>query len=47
MLQHDLLELVLDRPGGGPGYPAAATEFDAGDALLALGQMIEGAEPEG
>jgi hypothetical protein len=42
---HGLRQLVLDRPGRGLGHAQAAGEFDAGDALLALGQVIHGAEP--
>jgi hypothetical protein len=36
-LKHDLLQLVFDLPGGGLCHPKAATQFDAGDALLGLG----------
>lgn len=44
-LHHHLLELVLGRPCRGLGDAEAAAELQAGDALLALGQMIEGAKP--
>src|SRR3954451_13486211 len=44
--QHDLRQLVLDLPGGGLGDAETAAEFDAGDALLALGQVIHGAKPQ-
>lgn len=44
-LHHDLLELVLDRPRRRLGDAEAAAEFQAGDALLALGQVIEGTKP--
>jgi len=37
---------VLDLPGGGLGHAEAAAELDAGDALLALRQMVDRAEPE-
>src|SRR5271166_4838267 len=45
-LHHHLRQLVLDLPGRGLRHPEAAAEFDAGDALLALGQVIHGAEPK-
>src|SRR5512134_1586553 len=44
-LHHHLLELVLDRPCRGLGDTEATAELQAGDALLALGQVIEGAKP--
>jgi hypothetical protein len=44
--EHDLRKLMLDFPGGGLGYAEAAAEFDAGDALLALSQMIDRPEPQ-
>src|SRR5512144_2963217 len=44
-LHHHLLELVLGRPCRGLGDAEAPAELQAGDALLALGQMIEGAKP--
>ena len=44
--EHDLTKFVLDLPGGGLRHPEASTEFDAGDPLLGLGQVIEGAEPD-
>src|SRR5512144_1524900 len=44
-LHHHLLELVLDRPRRRLGDAEAAAELQAGDALLALGQMIEGTKP--
>ena len=43
--EHDLRQLVLELPRRGLGDAEAAAEFDAGDALLALRHMIEGAEP--
>src|SRR5512144_431621 len=42
---HDLLELVLDRPCRRLGDAEAAAELQAGDALLALGQVIESTKP--
>src|SRR3954469_15368247 len=44
-LQHHLPELVLDGPGGALGYAKAAAQLDAGDPLLRLGHVVEGAEP--
>jgi hypothetical protein len=44
-LHHHLLELVLDRPRRRLGAAKAAAELQAGDALLALGQVIEGTKP--
>ena len=44
--EHDLLDLVLDCPGGGLGHAEAAAKLDAGDALLALGHVIHRPEPE-
>src|SRR3954447_7412440 len=44
-LQHHLPELVLDGPGGALGHAEAAAQLDAGDPLLRLGHMVEGAEP--
>src|SRR5512147_234311 len=44
-LHHHLLELMLGRPCRGLGDAEAPAELQAGDALLALGQMIEGAKP--
>ena len=35
-LEHDLLQLVFDLPGGGLRHPKATTQLDAGDALLGL-----------
>jgi hypothetical protein len=40
-LEHDLLQLVLDLPGGGLRHPEATAQLDAGDALLGLGQVID------
>jgi hypothetical protein len=45
-LHHHLRQLVLDGPGGGLGHAEAAAELDAGDALLALRQVVHGAEPD-
>src|SRR5215211_2504170 len=44
-LQHHLPELVLDGPGGALGHAEAAAQLDAGNALLRLGHVVEGAEP--
>src|SRR3954454_4684688 len=44
-LQHHLPELVFDGPGGALGHAEAAAQLDAGDALLRLGHVVEGAEP--
>ena len=43
---HHLRQLVLDLPGGGLRHPEAAGQFDAGDALLALRQVIHRPEPD-
>jgi hypothetical protein len=40
-LEHDLLELVLGCPGGGLGHAEAAAQLDAGDALLALSEVVD------
>src|SRR4051794_66752 len=45
-LQHHLPELVLDGPGGALGHAEAAAQLDAGDPLLRLGHVVEGAEPD-
>jgi len=45
-LHHHLRQLVLQLPGRGLGHTKAATQFKAGDALLALGHVIHGAEPQ-
>jgi hypothetical protein len=42
---HHLRQLVLDLPGGGLRHAEAAAQFDAGDALLALCQVIHRPEP--
>src|SRR5512132_3408477 len=44
-LHHHLLEFVLDRPRRALGDAETTAELQAGDALLALGQVIEGAKP--
>ena len=44
--EHDLLQLVFDFPGGCLRHAQAAAEFDAGDPLFALGQMIHGSKPQ-
>src|SRR5512132_1991488 len=44
-LQHHLLEFVLDRPRRALGDAETTAELQAGDALLARGQVIEGAKP--
>src|SRR5512132_1552563 len=44
-LHHHLLEFVLDRPRRALGDAETTAELQAGDALLALGQVIEGANP--
>ena len=35
-LEHDLLQLVFDLPGGGLRHPEATAQLNAGDALLGL-----------
>src|SRR5215218_6295274 len=37
--------VVLDGPGGALGHAEAAAQLDAGNALLRLGHVVEGAEP--
>src|SRR5216683_598347 len=44
-LHHHLHELVLDRPGRGLGDAKPAPQLDAGDATLALGEVVHGAKP--
>ena len=44
--EHNLLQLVLDLPGGGLRHAQASAEFDAGDALFALGEMIDRTKPK-
>ena len=39
-------QLVLDLPGNGLRHAGAAAGFVAGEALLALGQVLHGAEPD-
>src|SRR5271167_3999938 len=43
--EHDLLELVLNFPGGVLLDAQTATQLDAGNALLALRHVIHGAKP--
>jgi len=45
-LEHDLLQLVFDLPGGGLRHPEAPAQLDAGDALLGLGQVIDRTKPQ-
>jgi hypothetical protein len=45
-LHRHLYQLVLDGPGGALGDAKAAAKFDAGDAQLALGQVLQGAKPD-
>src|ERR1700680_423531 len=45
-LHHDLGQLVLELPGRALPHAEAATQLDAGDALLALRQVVHRAEPE-
>src|SRR6516225_10706050 len=42
---HRLHQLVLDPPGGVSRDPEPATQFDVGQALLALSQQMHGAKP--
>src|SRR5262249_37735065 len=42
---HPLPQLWLDSPGGGGRGPEPATQFDVGQALLALSQQMHGAKP--
>src|SRR5271156_4717687 len=44
-LHHDLRQFVLDLPGCGLGHAKTPAEFDTGNALLGLGQMVHGAKP--
>src|SRR5271166_1961906 len=44
-LHHRLHELVLDLPGGGLGDAKPAAQLHAGDAALALSEVIHGAKP--
>src|SRR3954470_12332287 len=41
----DLHELVLDLPGGGLGDAKPAAQLNAGDAALALSEVVHGAKP--
>src|SRR3954467_9353996 len=43
--KRDLLQLVFDLPGGGLRHAKATAQFDAGNALLGLGQVIDRAKP--
>src|SRR5947209_1161923 len=45
-LHHHLLKLVPHLPGRGLPHPQAAAQLDTGDPLLALCQVIHGAEPQ-
>ena len=45
-LEHDLLQLVFDLPGGGLRHPEATAQLDAGDALLGLGQVVDRTKPQ-
>src|SRR6267378_2221887 len=42
-LHHHLHEFVLDLPGGGLGDAKPAPQLDAGNASLALGEVVHGA----
>src|SRR6201988_3139919 len=44
-LHHRLHELVFDRPGGGLGDAKSAPQLNAGDAALALSEVVHGAKP--
>src|SRR6201984_1587924 len=44
-LHHRLHSLVLDLPGGGLGDAKPAAQLNAGDAALALSEMVHGAKP--
>src|SRR6478735_6201790 len=44
-LHHRLHELVLDLPGGGLGDAKSAAQLNAGDAALALSEVVHGAKP--
>src|SRR6187397_2044079 len=44
-LHHHLHEFVLDLPGRGLGNAKPAPQLDAGDASLALGEVVHGAKP--
>jgi len=44
-LHHHLHEFVLDLPGGGLGDAQPAAQLDAGNASLALGEVVHGAKP--
>src|ERR1700758_2126792 len=44
-LHHRLHELVFDRPGGGLGDAKSAAQLNAGDAALALSEVVHGAKP--
>src|SRR6516165_5787927 len=44
-LHHRLYELVLDLPGGGLGDAKPAAQLNAGDAALALSEVVHGAKP--
>src|ERR1700758_48036 len=44
-LHHHLHELVLDLPGRRLGDAKPAPQLDAGDAALALGEVVHGTEP--
>src|ERR1700752_2801746 len=44
-LHHRLHELVLDLPGGGLGDAKPAAQLHAGDAALALSEVVHGAKP--
>src|SRR5215472_9037558 len=44
-LHHRLHQLVLDLPGGGLGDAKSAAQLNAGDAALALSEVVHGAKP--
>ena len=44
-LHHHLHQFVLDIPGRGLGDPKPASQLDAGNASLALGEVVHGAKP--
>src|SRR6516165_3182997 len=44
-LHHHLHQFVLDFPGRGLGDPKPASQLDAGNASLALGEVVHGAKP--
>ena len=46
-LHHHLHEFVFDRPGGVVGHAKSSHQFHGRDTVLGLGEVVDGAKPDG